>query len=61
MTLDDKYAEMTQQPVRRLVCRMALPTVVAMVTTAFYNVVDAAFVGRLSTEVPLEWVCRLPS
>lgn len=50
MTLDDKYAEMTQQPVRRLVCRMALPTVVAMVTTAFYNVVDAAFVGRLSTE-----------
>ena len=29
---------------------MAIPTIVAMVTTALYNVVDAAFVGRLSTE-----------
>ena len=29
---------------------MAVPTIIAMVTTALYNVVDAAFVGRLSTE-----------
>ena len=50
MTLDDKYVEMTEQPVRRLVCRMAVPTIIAMVTSALYNVVDAAFVGRLSTE-----------
>lgn len=41
---------MTTQPVKLLVCRMAIPTIVAMVTTALYNVVDAAFVGRLSTE-----------
>ena len=49
MTLDDKYVEMTQQPVKLLVCKMAVPTIIAMVTTALYNVVDAAFVGRLST------------
>ena len=40
---------MTQQPVKLLVCRMAVPTIIAMVTTALYNVVDAAFIGRLST------------
>ncbi len=49
MNLDERYAEMTQQPVKLLVCRMAVPTIIAMVTTALYNVVDAAFIGRLST------------
>lgn len=49
MTLEDKYDEMTQRPVKLLVCKLAVPTIVAMVTTALYNVVDAAFIGRLST------------
>lgn len=49
MTLEDKYDEMTKRPVKLLVCKMAVPTIVAMVTTALYNVVDAAFIGRLST------------
>ena len=40
---------MTTKPVKGLVCRMAVPTIIAMVTTALYNVVDAAFIGRLST------------
>lgn len=50
MTLEDKYNEMTTKPVKVLVCKMAVPTIIAMVTTALYNVVDAAFIGRLSTE-----------
>lgn len=50
MTLEDKYEEMTQRPVKELVCKMAVPTIIAMVTTALYNIADAAFVGRLSTE-----------
>lgn len=50
MTLEDKYDEMTTKPVKGLVCKMAVPTIIAMVTTALYNVVDAAFIGRLSTE-----------
>lgn len=40
---------MTERPVKLLVCKLAVPTIIAMVTTAFYNVVDAAFIGRLST------------
>ena len=50
MTLEEKYREMTERPVKLLVCQMAVPTIIAMVTTALYNVVDAAFIGRLSTE-----------
>ena len=50
MTLESKYVEMTEQPVKLLVCKMAVPTIIAMVTTALYNVADAAFIGRLSTE-----------
>ena len=49
MTLEDKYTEMTCRPVKILVCKLAVPTIIAMVTTALYNVVDAAFIGRLST------------
>ncbi len=41
---------MTETPVPRLVMRLALPSMVSMVVTALYNVVDAAFVGHLSTE-----------
>lgn len=39
---------MTTKPIKVLVCQMAVPTIIAMVTTAFYNVVDAAFIGHLS-------------
>lgn len=41
---------MTQTPVRRLVLKLAVPTMLSMMVTSFYNVVDAAFVGHLSTE-----------
>ncbi|MBP5536341.1 MAG: MATE family efflux transporter [Bacteroidales bacterium] len=48
--LDAKYVEMTSTSIPRLVLRLAVPSMVCMVVTALYNVVDAAFVGRLSTE-----------
>lgn len=38
---------MTTEPVNRLVSRLAVPTVVSMLITALYNIVDAFFVGRL--------------
>ncbi|MCR4829806.1 MAG: MATE family efflux transporter [Bacteroidales bacterium] len=49
-TLDDKYREMTQTPVSRLVWRLAIPSMISMIVTALYNVVDAAFVAHISTE-----------
>ena len=41
---------MTETPVPRLVWHLAIPSMISMVVSALYNVVDAAFVGRLSTE-----------
>lgn len=48
--LDEKYREMTETPIPRLVFRLAIPSMVSMVVTALYNVVDSAFIGHLSTE-----------
>ncbi len=41
---------MTETPIPRLVLRLAVPSMISMVVTALYNVVDAAFIGHLSTE-----------
>ena len=46
----EKYLMMTTAPVRRLVLKMSVPTIISMMVTAIYNVVDAAFVAHLSTE-----------
>lgn len=45
-----KYLELTTQPVQRLVCKLALPTIVTMVVMSLYNMTDTYFVGRISTE-----------
>lgn len=42
-----KFEFMTTAPVDQLVRRMALPTVVSMLVTAMYNIVDTFFVGQL--------------
>jgi putative MATE family efflux protein len=45
-----RYQMMTESPVRQLVMKMAGPTIIAMMTTALYNIIDAYFVGHVSTE-----------
>ena len=44
-----KYQLMTETPVSRLIPRMALPCVVSMLVTAFYNMADTFFVGMLES------------
>ncbi|MBQ8087290.1 MAG: MATE family efflux transporter [Clostridia bacterium] len=46
---ENKYYEMTESPVKPLVCRLALPTIASMLVSAFYNMADTFFVGRIST------------
>ncbi len=38
---------MTTEPVERLVSRLAVPTIISMLVTAFYNMADTFFVGML--------------
>lgn len=45
-----RFVMMTESPVRQLVMKMAVPTIISMMVTALYNIVDAFFVGHISTE-----------
>ena len=45
-----KYIRMTTQPVPRLICALAVPTIISMLVTALYNIADTYFVGQLGTE-----------
>ena len=38
---------MTQPPVERLICQLAVPCVISMLVTSFYNMADTFFVGKL--------------
>ncbi len=44
-----EYEAMTETPVQRLILRLSVPTVISMLITNVYNLVDTAFVGRLGT------------
>ena len=46
----ERYLMMTESPVRQLVMKMAVPTIISMMVTALYNIIDAFFVGHISTE-----------
>ncbi len=44
-----QYDRMTKTPVHRLVITLAIPTILSMMVTTIYNLVDTAFVGKLGT------------
>lgn len=45
-----KFIRMTTEPIPRLICSLALPTIISMLVTALYNIADTFFVGRIGTE-----------
>ena len=49
MNAQDKYTQMTTAPIPGLVTRLAVPTIISMLVTAFYNMADTFFVGRIGT------------
>lgn len=44
---EEKFIKMTQAPIRGLIVRMAVPTIISMLITSVYNMADTFFVGRL--------------
>lgn len=46
---EQKFHQMTEEPVGRLICRLALPCIISMLVTAFYNMADTFFVGMLKS------------
>lgn len=45
--IDQKREQMLNRPVSELICKMSVPTIISMLVTAFYNLADTFFVGRL--------------
>jgi putative MATE family efflux protein len=45
----EKISWMTTAPVERLVCRLAVPSILNLLVTAFYNIADTYFVSSLGT------------
>ena len=46
----NKFIRMTTEPVNRLVCRLAVPTIISMLVTSLYNMADTFCVGQVGTE-----------
>jgi putative MATE family efflux protein len=50
MTQDERVQYMTSAPIPGLICQMAVPTIISMLVTSFYNMADTLFVGQLDTQ-----------
>ena len=48
MTADEKYTQMTQAPVEKLICKLAVPTICSMLITSLYNMADTFFVSKIN-------------
>ena len=46
----DKYTLMTTAPIPRLIGSLAIPTIVSMLVTSFYVMIDTYFVGKINTQ-----------
>ncbi len=47
--MNDRFHQMTTPPVQSLILRLAVPCIVSMLVTAFYNMADTFFVGMLKS------------
>lgn len=48
--MNEKYQFLTHAPVHRVIGAMALPTIISMLLTSVYNLVDTFFVGQIDTQ-----------
>lgn len=46
----NNFQFLTQAPVHRVILTMAVPTIISMLVTSFYNMADTYFMGRINTQ-----------
>lgn len=49
MTKEEKYKQMIETPVQKLIPRLAVPTIISMLVTSIYNMADTFFVSQIGT------------
>ena len=50
MDQKEKIEYMLNEPTKPLICQMAVPTIISMLVSSFYNMADTFFVGRINTQ-----------
>ena len=45
-----KFRRMTSEPVEKLILKLAVPTIISMLVTAFYNLADTFFIRQLQSD-----------
>ncbi|MBQ2586727.1 MAG: MATE family efflux transporter, partial [Bacteroidaceae bacterium] len=50
MKKQDNYTFLTSGPIKKVIPTMAVPTIISMLVTSIYNIVDTYFVGLLNTQ-----------
>ena len=48
-TQEEKFRRMTEAPIGSLIVKLAIPCIISMLVTAFYNMADTFFVGQLKS------------
>lgn len=48
-TSEEKYDQMINTPIKKLICQLAVPTMISMLVTSVYNMADTYFVGKIGT------------
>ena len=46
---EQKFHQLTEEPVSRVISHLAVPCIISMLVTAFYNMADTFFVGQLKS------------
>ncbi len=46
---NSKLKKMTEEPVEKLICTLAVPAIISMLITSIYNMADTYFVGQVGT------------
>ena len=49
MTPEEKFRQMVETPIKPLIARLAVPTIISMLVTSIYNMADTFFVGQIGT------------
>lgn len=49
---EEKFIKMTTEPVEKLIAKLAIPTIISMMVTTFYNMADTYFVGKIGYGQP---------
>lgn len=49
MEKSSSYNAMLEKPVRFLILKLSVPTIISMLITSFYNIADTYFIGKIST------------